>query len=114
MSSMNTQLQGIYKQQEATTIPWRAAIAMALATVEGIALQEKYLNGFSPHGNPLMDRGFFAQELRELTQSKLKVTIPASIKSAKVASVAMQLMKRAGIPMQRNGRIDVARLEMFK
>ena len=80
-------------------------IAQCLATQAGIQAQETYLNGESPTGNNLLDRGEVAKIIRSEAK-RLGLTIPVSIKDIKIVKLIRDKQRSAGIPIGRNGRID--------
>lgn len=86
----------------------RQTIAVLLRKPEAIKLQMATLNGESPCGNSMMDRGLFARGLRAIGE-KYSLPIPDKVKDVKVARVAMQEQKRV-LPMTRTGRFDMERL----
>lgn len=89
----------------------RDIVAQCLVTDEGIAAQEKYLNGVSPEGNALLDRAEVAKIVRKIAQGK-GLTIPDTVKTISIAKVVLDVQRtRLDLRVDRRGRIDMLALE---
>lgn len=101
-----TAIAELYEAHKKPLIPLKGVVALMLATPNGIKAQEKYLNGDSPEGNDILDRGEVARVIRE-EAGRHGLTIHASIKTKAIMTCIMREQRKVGIPLTRTGRIDL-------
>lgn len=75
-----------------------------LRTPKGVASQATYLNGESPNGNAIMDRGDCAKEIRALAKAA-GTPIGDDVTNAKLARIIMKRQRVNGLMVGRNGKL---------
>ena len=99
-----SKLSVIYQNAPKPFISLPQIVAQCLATPVGIKAQEDYLDGDSPTGNNLLDRGEVARVIRAEAK-RLNLTIPVSVKDIKIVKLIRLKQRAVGLPIGRNGRI---------
>jgi len=107
MINFASKLAKVYSTAEVRPQTLLARMEMIMQHPKIIAAAEQFLNGDSPMGHPIGDRCAFGAVCLEVAKANgpLKATPFAAARKMR------QAMKRAGVPLLRNGKIDSMRLE---